>query len=385
MLSRRDELLALLDGAGAFLPVPADDPLEARRLTTALRAGAPVDDDIALVIATSGTTGVPKGALHTAATLAASATATAQVLGGPGSWLLALPPHHIAGLQVLLRSLAAGHDPVVLDVVDGFDPAAVPAAVDALPGPRRYTSLVPTQLIKVLDHPAATAALAGIDAILVGGAATPPRLAERARRAGLPIVRTYGMSETAGGCVYDGIALPGTEVRIDSPDETGLGRVVLGGPTVARGYRAPAGAGPADHPAFAETGWFRTDDLGRLDGSGDRPLLQIAGRADEAITSGALTVIPQVVEAVIAELPEIEACAVVGLPDDRLGDRVVAAVVPRPGEAIDAATVRTAVTERLGRHAAPREVYPVPELPLRGPGKVDRRALRERLQNSGNR
>lgn len=336
-----------------------------------LAVGDPIDDRVTLVVSTSGTTGVPKGAMHTGDTLRASADATADALGGPGVWLAALPPHHIAGLQVILRSLAAGHDPVVVDLTSGFDPDVLAAAIDALDGPRRYTSLVPVQLRKALESPTASAALAGLDGILVGGAATPPAVQRKAVDAGLTLVRTYGMSETAGGCVYDGVPLRGVDVRIDEPDHDGVGRVVLGGATVALGYR-----NLPDHEAFAETGWFRTDDLGAVDDG----VLRIVGRADEAISSGGLTVIPQVVEAVIGELPTVADCAVVGLADDRLGERVVTAVVPAPGTVAPTLDeIREKVTERLDGYAAPREVFVLDALPRRGPGKVDRLRLRESL------
>ncbi|NLG45520.1 o-succinylbenzoate--CoA ligase [Gordonia sp. (in: high G+C Gram-positive bacteria)] len=371
MLDARRDLTALLDGDAAYLPLPADNPADVRRLSEALALGSPIDDDAALVVSTSGTTGTPKGAVHTAASLRASIDATAEVLGGPGSWLLAMPPHHIAGLQVLLRSLAAGYDPVVLDLAAGFDPAALPAQIAAMPGHRRYTSLVPMQLRKALDDPRASAALADLDAILVGGAATGASLAARALDAGLPIVRTYGMSETAGGCVYDGLPLPGTRLRIMEAGDDGAGRVALGGATLAKGYR-----NLPDHPAFADPGWFLTDDLGALDDH----LLRIVGRADEAISTGGLTVVPQVVEAVISEVPGVADCAVFGVPDERLGEQVVVAVVaategPRPDDAV----LRAFVTERLDRYAAPRKVFLLDALTLRGPGKVDRRALRERF------
>ncbi|QCQ92300.1 o-succinylbenzoate--CoA ligase [Rhodococcus sp. SGAir0479] len=356
----------VLDGGEPpLLPVPAGDAKETDRLTSALRPGRPVDDvgeDVALVMATSGTTGVPKGALLTARALRASGTATHHRLGGPGSWLLALPAHHIAGMQVLLRSVLAGRAPVVVDVADGFDPGELPAAVAAMPGPRRYTSLVPTQLVKALDHPAGTAALASLDAVLLGGAATPPPLLRRALDAGISIVRTYGMSETCGGCVYDGVPLDGTTVRLDDDS-----RVVIGGATVASGYR-----GLPEHPAFAEPGWFRTDDAGTLtDG-----VLTILGRLDEAISTGGLTVVPQVVEAVLGSHPAVRECAVLGVPDDRLGQRVVAVVVPRPGPAPTAAELREHVSAALDATASPREVRLLDGLPVRGPGKVDRSALR---------
>lgn len=339
-------------------------------LREALGVDEVIDDDVSLVVSTSGTTGVPKGAQHTAATLAASATATATRLGGPGNWLLALAPHHIAGVQVLLRALASGFTPAALDVTDGFDPDAFADALENLDGPRRYTSLVPTQLIKVLDSPRATAALREADALMVGGAATPIPLLRRAIDAGVPITRTYGMSETAGGCVYDGIPLDGVTVRIDDPNPEGVGRVILGGTVVAHGYR-----NRPDHPAFVEPGWFRTDDLGHLDDAG---VLSIVGRADEAISSGGLTIVPQVVEAVILDDPAVAECAVVGVPDDRLGEKVVVFVVASGTTTLDPNRIRGAVAERLDRYAAPREVIELPDLPTRGPGKVDRRALRAR-------
>lgn len=360
------QLSAVLDGtSGAVLPVPEADMRETRRLSDALHPGEPIDDTVALVVATSGTTGIPKGAMLGAAALRASGSATHARLGGPGSWLLALPPHHIAGVQVLLRSIAAGTEPVVMDVAGGFDPSLLPAAVDAMAGPRRYTSLVPTQLVKALDHPGAVAALASLDAVMLGGAATPAHILVRALDAGITVVRTYGMSETCGGCVYDGIPLDGAQVRIDQES-----RVLLGGPMLASGYR-----GLPDHPAFAEAGWFRTDDAGSL----TEGVLSIVGRLDEAISTGGLTVVPQVVEAVLANHPSVRECAVVGVPDERLGQRVVAVVVAAPGTVPTLDELRAYVRCTLDSTAAPRELHVVDDLPLRGPGKVDRRALQERF------
>lgn len=354
----------MLAGDGpAIMPVPADDPREIARLHDALSPGTPIADGIALVVATSGTTGIPKGAMLSASALTASATATEERLGGPGSWLLALPAHHIAGMQVLLRSVLAGTSPVIMDVSRGFDPAALIAAVGEMSGPLRYTSLVPGQLVKAFENPEAVAALASLDAVLLGGAATPIPLRDRAVDAGIRLVRTYGMSETAGGCVYDGVALRDTMVRIDD------GRVVLGGQTLASGYR-----GLPDHPAFAEPGWFRTDDAGTLvDG-----VLSITGRLDEAISTGGLTVVPQVVEAALATHPAVIECAVVGLPDERLGQKVVAAVVAsRP---VTLAQLRSHIASSLDITAAPRELFLLESLPTRGPGKVNRTELRRVLE-----
>ncbi|MGB6123933.1 MAG: o-succinylbenzoate--CoA ligase [Gordonia sp. (in: high G+C Gram-positive bacteria)] len=370
VLDARRDLLALLNGEAAYLPLPADSPAEVQRLSQALAVDEPIRDDAVLVVSTSGTTGTPKGAMHTAGSLRASADATAEQLGGPGSWLLALPPHHIAGMQVMLRSLAAGHDPVVLDLTEGFNPVTFAEELRSMRGERRYTSLVPGQLWKALSYQPAVEALRDVDGILVGGAATGPDLLAAAFDARLPIVRTYGMSETAGGCVYDGSPLRGVQIKVSDPDDAGIGRVALGGPTLALGYR-----NLPNHPAFAEPGWFQTDDLGRFTSADSGDLLEIVGRADEAISTGGLTVIPQIVESVLQAFGEIAECAVFGLPDDRLGEKIVAAVVLTPGSDLDVAAVRELVTKRLDRYAVPREIFYVDALPLRGPGKVDRRAL----------
>ena len=361
--SSANPLLAELDDvltgrASALVPVGADDSALA-----ALRVGEDIDDDIALVVTTSGTTGTPKGALLTAAALTASAQATHDRLGGPGRWLLALPSYHIAGIQVLVRSLLAGTVPVELDVSTGFDINQLPSAVDELGSGRRYTALVATQLAKALDDPAAAAALAGLDAVLIGGGPAPRPVLDAAASAGVNVVRTYGMSETAGGCVYDGVPLDGVKVRVDA-----AGRIMLGGPTLATGYRnAP------DPDPFAEPGWFRTDDIGVVDDSG---VLSVLGRIDDAISSGGLTVMPQPVEAALRTHPAVADCAVFGVADERLGQRVVAAVVVADGcgpPSLD--TLRAHVLRTLDHTAAPRELHIVDALPMRGIGKVDRSAL----------
>lgn len=338
----------MLDGRDPALVVlgPPGDR-ESATLRAGLRVGEPVDDDVALVAATSGTTGAPKGAMLTAAALRASATATHERLGGPGSWLLALPAHHIAGVQVLVRSLLAGSTPVELDVSRGFDVTQLPAATRALGTGRRYASLVAVQLAKALGDPAATAAAAGIT-----------------------VVRSYGMSETAGGCVYDGVPLDGVRVRVSD------GRIALGGATLAKGYR-----NPVDPDPFAEPGWFLTDDLGAVDDDG---VLTVFGRADDAISTGGLTVLPQPVEAALCTHPAVADCAVFGLPDDRLGQRVVAAIVLRDGRAAPSPdALRAHLSRTLDATAAPREVHVVAALPRRGIGKVDRAALVRRFAGGG--
>jgi O-succinylbenzoic acid--CoA ligase len=350
----------------ALVPVPAGT---SRSLQAALRVGEPIDDDVALVVTTSGTTGTPKGALLSAAALTASASATHDRLGGPGSWLLALPPCHIAGLQVLVRSLLAGTVPVEMNVSAGFDIAELPTAIAGLGSGRRYASLVAAQLGKALADPAATAALADLDAVLLGGGPAPQQILDSASAAGVTVIRSYGTSETAGGCVYEGVPLDGVLLRIAD------GRVVIGGATLASGYR-----NPNDPDPFAEPGWFYTDDLGTLDDSGS---LRILGRTDDAISTGGLTVLPGPVEVALRTHPAVADCAVFGVADDRLGQRVAAAVVVAAAASPPTlAALAERVAASLDATAAPRELHVVHTLPRHGIGKVDRKALAHRFGRS---
>lgn len=367
-------LRALLDDSGpALLPVPAADPARARLLREAMAPDTPIDPRAGLVVATSGSTGTPKGAMLSAAALRASAAATEARLDGPGRWILALPAHHIAGLQVVLRALAAGHPPFLVDVRHGFSPddlvgAATTAGREAGSDPV-YVSLVPGQLLKVLDHPdpRPAAALASCAAVLLGGAAAEPGLLERAAARGISVVRTYGSSETAGGCVYDGLPLDGTEVEVDAES-----RIWLGGATVALGYRNAPG-----HAAFARPGWFRTDDAGTLAADGT---LQVLGRLDGAVSVGGLTVLPEVVERALLAHPAVGQAVVVGVPDRRLGSRLEAMIVPAAGHTAPAAgELSDSVREVLGEHAAPAGYVVIQHLPTLANGKPDRQAIRRRL------
>ncbi|KJK13863.1 AMP-dependent synthetase [Terrabacter sp. 28] len=338
-------------------------------------------DGLAVAIGTSGSTGRPKRALLTAEALERSAWATHQVLGGSGAWLLAMPAHHIAGLQVLLRSVAAGVSPTVLDLRDGFSPRAFAAAAAAVrptgSARRRYTSLVPTQLTRLVDDPEGLEALRGFDGVLVGGAATPGALVERARDAGVNLSLTYGMSETAGGCVYDGTPLPVSRIHVDNDRH-----VVLGGDTVAHGY---LGGPVLSRDAFTVdldgVRWFRTDDLGHFDDDG---LLVIDGRADDVINTGGLKVNPGVVEdAMSRHLDDVLDVVVVGLPDPEWGESVCAAVtLVDPTGHLTTGQVRERLRGILPDAALPRRVLVLPAIPQRGPGKPDRSAIRRAVQGS---
>lgn len=305
--------------------------------------------------------------------LAASIGATHRHLGGPGQWLLALPPHHVAGLQVLLRGLVAGTPTVVAPGPFGVD--AFARATDRLdPDLRHYVSLVPTQVGRLLADPRGVAALRAFDAVLVGGAALDARLRERADREGVVLVATYGMSETAGGCVYDGMPLEGTRVRLDTD-----GRIHLGGPTVAHGYLGDPDRTTRAFTTDADgTRWFVTDDHGHLLPDGR---LRVDGRLDDMITTGGLSVAPRVVEeAVLAHSPEVVEVCVAGVADPEWGQAVAALVVPAPGRAAPTVgALRDRLRGILPAHALPRIVVAAAAVPQRGPGKPDRRAVADLL------
>ncbi|WP_090482058.1 o-succinylbenzoate--CoA ligase [Nakamurella panacisegetis] len=357
-------LRAALEGQGpALAPVAAGDHSQIELLTSAFGIGtqlAPAEDDehdpTAVVIATSGSTGTPKGSLLPRSALLASAQATQDRLGPPGSWLLTLPAQHIAGLQVLLRSIASGTTPHLMDTGRTFTPERFVEATNALPEGPRYVSLVPTQLHRILTDHTATAALATYTAVLVGGSATASDLLRRAGEAGATVRTTYGMSETCGGCVYDGIPLDGVTATTDED-----GRISLHGPVVGRGYRNRPG-----HPAFARPGTYRTDDHGTwTDGR-----LRIVGRIDDVIITGGLKIAPAPVEDAIAELPSVAQVLLVGVPDAEWGQRLVAVVVPAdPSRPPTLQDVQVAAGT-----ARPTAMMLVTNLPTRGPGKPDRRA-----------
>ncbi|NHN55305.1 AMP-binding protein [Calidifontibacter sp. DB0510] len=319
-----------------------------------------VPDGTALVVSTSGSTGTPKRAILSRDNLIASADATHERLGGPGVWLLPMPAQHIAGTQVLVRSIRAGTQPIVLE---RWSEAEFVAATGGLDGPRRYTAIVPTQLRRLLADDAGRSALLSFDGVLIGGAATDPRLLAEALDAGVRALTTYGMSETAGGCVYDGIPLRDTTIGLDD------GQIVLRGPTIAQGYLGD----PERTAAAFEDGpprGFRTGDLGEFGTDGR---LRVLGRADDLIITGGLKVAPRVVEEAARTLEGVhEACAL-GLPDDEWGHAVGLAVVA--DHPWTTAAARAALRDQLPAYALPRRLLNLAALPLRGPGKPDRRAL----------
>lgn len=322
-----------------------------------------------LVIQTSGSTGRPKQVVLSRAAMRASASATLARIGGPGQWLLNLPATYVAGVQVLFRSVLAGTTPVLLDDHPDF-----PAATRAMDAPRRYVSLVPTQLTRMLASPREADALRTFDTVLVGGAAVEQSLRRAAADAGVHVVATYGMSETCGGCVYDGVPLDGVAVAVGRD-----GTVRIAGPVLFDGYDGR----PGDTAEVMEGRWFITSDLGRLDEDGR---LQVLGRADDVIVTGGVNVPAGAVARRLREHPWVGSAEVVGVPDAEWGQAVIAVIVPRAGGAARNAPalddLRNWVSQVHPREWAPKRLVWAQEIPLLANGKVDRLAV-ERMAAGG--
>jgi O-succinylbenzoic acid--CoA ligase len=363
-------LRAALDGSGpALVLLPAGPASLRQALVDAAAAALPaVHSEVSLVVPTSGSTGEPRLAMLTGRALRASAEATAQALGGTGTAVLALPTSHVAGLMVLVRAVLARDEVVVVDQARGFTPEgfaqAVRTLLDRPGGVALRCSLVPTQLARLVEDDAATAALRALDTVLLGGAAAPSGLVDRARAAGVTVVTTYGMTETCGGCVYDGRALPGTEVGLDV-----TGRIRLRGPTLFDGYLGR----PDLTSRSLVDGWFVTDDRGRVDEAGR---LHVLGRLDDVIVSGGVKVSPSQVEAAVATHPSVADVVVVPGGDAEWGQLVVAVVEVAAGAPPDLAGLRAHLRDRLTPAAMPRRLVVVDALPRLPSGKPDRAAVR---------
>jgi o-succinylbenzoate---CoA ligase len=318
-----------------------------------LRGGLPAEPGDALVVATSGSGGPPKGVVLTHQAVAASAAATSDRLGvdpARDRWLACIPLSHVGGLGVVTRALLTG-TPLV--VHERFEADALQASAQG-PAPVTLVSLVPTALRRV------DPALFRI--VLLGGAPPSGRLASN-------VVTTFGMTETCGGVVYDGLPLEGVEMAIAGEDGAGggdLGEILLRGPMLLREYRD--GKDPK-----LDSGWLPTGDAGRID---DQGRLRVAGRIAETINTGGEKVWPGSVEPLISALVGVAEVAVVGRPDPEWGERVVAFVVPAdPAVPPETQAIREAVSSVLAPWAAPREIVFVRALPRTPSGKIARRLL----------
>ncbi|MFH5878597.1 AMP-binding protein [Arthrobacter sp. NA-172] len=325
-------------------------------------------EDAAVVVRTSGSTGTPKATVLTVDQLAASSMATAVTLRGEGQWLLALPLQYVAGLQVLARSLFAGTRPWVMDLSNGFTPEAFTAAAEELTDKIRFTSLVPTQLQRLLDSPSprTLAALRRFNAILLGGAPSGVGLLDAAKEAGLNVVTTYGSAETCGGCVYDGRPLEGVQVMLDDG-----GRILLGGDTVASGY---LDASDSSAEAFFEkdgTRWYRTNDLGEL---ADDGTLTVLGRADDVIITGGVKASAAFIQAELEKFDGVTAAFVSGVPSREWG-QAVAAYVSVADTSPEGIREFTAHSQNALGALAPKTVLTTDGLIMLPNGKPDRMAM----------
>jgi O-succinylbenzoic acid--CoA ligase len=319
---------------------------------------ASADEPEPLVVETSGSTGRPKRVVLSRRAVLASVTATERRLGLGGQWLLTLPVAYVAGLQVVCRSLVAGHRPVLSE-----EHASLAEATRALGEEARFVSLVPTQLHRMLDDPSGVEALRTFHTVLLGGGPVDEGLRSRAAEEGVRVVATYGSSETAGGCVYDGYALDGVALAIGRG-----GRVRIGGPTLFDGYEGD----PELTASVLEDGWFLTSDAGRLDDDGR---LHVLGRLDDVVVSGGVNVPTPAVARRLRAHPGVAAAEVLGVPDEEWGNRVVAFVVAPAGLSLGEA--RDWVGGEHPRSWAPRSLVVLDEIPLLSNGKPDRMRLRE--------
>jgi o-succinylbenzoate---CoA ligase len=320
-----------------------------------------VNDDVAVVVQSSGSTSTPKRVALSASAILASSRAAQTVLGGPGQWLLALPTSYIAGLNVLARSIMAGTVPVNI-VAGSFTAERFCEATQRMATGPRFTSLVPAQLARILDDESATAAARAFDRILVGGQASPASLIARAGDAGLHVTRTYGSSETSGGCVWDGTPLP--SVELDVVD----GEIYVAGPVVANGYLQDPDRTAAHFVTEHGRRWYRTGDSGLIvDG-----ILQVTGRRDDVIISGGEKISLGELERFIVESTPLIDAVVVAADHATWGHVPVVAST----KSMELAQLRSVVAARFGRAAAPDRLLVLPELPTLESGKPDRLAIR---------
>lgn len=366
-------LIAALDdalaGGAPILPLaPGLDPGDPE--VDAIRA-LPLPEGTAVVVRTSGSSGTPKAVALSREALTASAHATAEALGGPGQWLVALPVQLISGLQMLVRSSAARIEP--LFAPDGAGARELLDAAEQMEHDRRYVSLVPVQLARLLDlaeaDEDAAETLRRFDAVLVGGQAVTLELRRRAHALGVSLRRSYGMTETAGGCVYDGVEIGDTLVRIRG------GEVQLAGPTLALGYLGDeaqtADRFVTDRDRDGEpVRWYRTGDAGELLGG----MLTVTGRMDRVLISGGVNVSLDEIERVAREYPGWGSAVALATEHPEWGSRPCLVVEVEAGAApFD--DVREGIRERLGAAAAPEWATETERLPRLPGGKPDLTAI----------
>jgi O-succinylbenzoic acid--CoA ligase len=312
-----------------------------------------VPDNVALIVESSGSTGKPKRIELSLEALLASAEASLQRIGGPGQWLLALPANYIAGAQVLIRSLVSETQPVLMNTGVSFTAEAFVRSASLLNGARRYTSLVPTQLNLLAaasnTDAAVLEALKSFDAILVGGQAPSQATLKALREHGVNIVVTYGMTETAGGCVYDGVPLEGVNIGLGED-----GQIFVRGATMANGLGKR----------------FETNDIGFVDAENR---LVVAGRRDRVINSGGIKLSLDLVEEWVRSQPEVIDAAALPLESPKYGESFICWVAMKDPNINE--LDKNLAAEVLGIAASKAVWANVEALPLLPNGKPDLQSL----------
>lgn len=364
---------------GENLPADANAMYDAfARAFTAQDATEP-----ALVVTTSGSTGKPKQTVLTTGALQASAQATADATNSNGAqWMLALPLHYVAGAQVIARSAFAGVRPVMTRSITHrtpFTPEDFLATAQRMQSGARMLSLVPAQLHTLLesDNEQVLSELQQFTAILLGGAPASSHLLKQCKDLSINVVITYGSAETAGGCVYNSRPLTGVRIHIQEPDEQGVGRVWLGGDTLASGYLNDNKKTSASFFKDAQGNrWYRTDDRGFLING----VLTVEGRADDVLITGGIKVSARKITERLEEHPAIREAIVAGVPHPKWGQMVAAMVTLVSGASAPHAHEMTDyVASALGKPAAPKVIKVCERFPVASTGKPDRLAIHRML------
>lgn len=338
---------ALEGGDALFISGP-----EINGVARAEEVPAEVQDNTAVVIKSSGSTGRPKLIELSAEALLSSARATEQRIG-EGQWLLCLPVNYVAGLMVLVRSVSSDRQPVLMNTQVPFTPEAFVRGASLMDEGKRYTSLVPTQLARLADavdsDPMVYSSLRKFESILIGGQRTDFSVMQKLKAMGINLISTYGMTETSGGCVYDGEPIGDTKLRVEDD------KLEVSGSVLANNLPE----------------WFSTNDLARFDESGK---LEILGRADRVIISGGLKVSLDRVEEISKEIAGVAEIAAVGIDDREFGQRVAIGFEGTP-EVSDA--ISDHLVEIIGREAKPKKIKQFRDLPRLDSQKLDLQRIQQ--------